>query len=465
MINQNTKKIIILILFFSSLKLIYSQSLIELSKITLENNSDILSAQDLYESVILSSKTINGAYSPQLSFSSSATLSDKFSWNRNLHYLSSSISYVQPLLGGSTISITGETIIKRENISTEFYLSQSSNISISLQQSLLPFWIQGRLKDPAIENILQQKQYYYNQLLNTRKNILINLAQNYIYALIYQNQFLMLQNSIILINEQIDALKQLKKNGASSLSKITELLNSKYTLQKDLISIQSNIENYIQNIKILCNSNLKINQLVYPIISTEDFLHLIQKVTDNNLDLFEKNYHLTLEMFKLNRILDKQTSAPIISISIQPSWTMEQRKKSEITNIWKELRSPSNCSATIGINLSPFISATLKQNKEQYKLNYKSILNSYTSYKIQKKAIQEQYKNLFEQHKKLLEENKRLYNEGTIELRDMKLQYNAGSISLIDYDSMRIRIENCNLNMQICELYVWLYELLLKVNQ
>lgn len=465
MINQNIKKIIILILFFPSLKLIYSQSLIELSKITLENNSDILSAQNLYESVILSSKTINGAYSPQLSFSSSATLSDEFSWNRNLHYLSSSISYVQPLLGGSTISITGETIIKRENISTEFYLSQSSNISISLQQSLLPFWIQGGLKDPTIENVFQQKQYYYNQLLDTRKNILINLAQNYIYALIYQNQFLMLQNSIILINEQIDALKQLKKNGTSSPSKITELLNSKYTLQKDLISIQSNIENYIQNIKILCNSNLKINQLVYPIISTEDFLHLIQKVTDNNLDLFEKNYHLTLEMFKLNRILDKQTSAPIISISIQPSWTMEQRKKSEITNIWKELRSPSNCSATIEINLSPFISATLKQNKEQYKLDYKSILNSYTSYKIQKKAIQEQYKNLFEQHKKLLEENKRLYNEGTIELRDMKLQYNAGSISLIDYDSMKIRIENCNLNMQICELYVWLYELLLKVNQ
>ena len=46
----------------------------------------------------------------------------------------------------------------------------------------------------------------------------------------------------------------------------------------------------------------------------------------------------------------------------------------------------------------------------------------------------------------------------------MEKQYTTGAISKIDYDSIKFRVENCNLNMEINELYVWLYDFLIKIN-
>ena len=62
-----------------------------------------------------------------------------------------------------------------------------------------------------------------------------------------------------------------------------------------------------------------------------------------------------------------------------------------------------------------------------------------------------------------MEEIKKIYENQQIELLDVQEQYESGVISKLDYDSLRIRIENCNLNLQINELYVCLYELLQKV--
>lgn len=130
------------------MKKLYAQTIVELTNIALENNTEIISAYKTYESMMLSSKTMDGAFSPQVSFSSSTKFPGEFSWNTSPDYLSSSVSYIQPLPGGTTISISGETSIKKECINNEYYLSQNPNVSISLQQSLLPFWGQGKLKDP-----------------------------------------------------------------------------------------------------------------------------------------------------------------------------------------------------------------------------------------------------------------------------------------------------------------------------
>ena len=162
--KQKIKKYFIFLLSVLLMKHLYAQTIVELTNIALENNSEIISAQKTYESMMLSSKTMDGAFSPQVSFSSSTKFPDEFSWNTSPDYLSSSVSYIQPLPGGTTISISGETSIKKECINNEYYLSQNPNVSISLQQSLLPFWGQGKLKDPIIENKDLQKQYYYSYL-------------------------------------------------------------------------------------------------------------------------------------------------------------------------------------------------------------------------------------------------------------------------------------------------------------
>ena len=471
MINLYIKKIlkkivIFMILFSSSDMILRAFSLMELAEIALNNNSDILSAINSYQTSILSSKSMDGTFSPQLSFSSSSQISKDYTWNNCPDYLSSSISYVQTLPGGSSISISGGASVNAETIYEELYLNQKPNVSISLQQSLMPFWIQGKSKDPNIENSYQQEQYYYHELLNTKKSTLLNVAQNFVYILIYKKQIQISQNLLKLLDEQIAATKQLKLSGASSQSKITELLNSKWTSQQDLLSVQTNLESTLQNLKILCNHDIDISDIAYHDSFsqfTDEFCNLIQEVTERISDPIEKNFQLQIEMLNNKKIINKQKYAPEISISAQPSWSMGIKKENEWKNAWKEMSEPSNWSFSVGINLSPFISASRKQNIKQYELDYESIRNSYNNYILKKEMSKKQYKKLFELYTKQLEEIKKIYENQQIELLDVQEQYELGVISKLDYDSLRIRIENCNLNLQINELYVCLYELLQKV--
>ena len=471
MINLYIKKIlkkivIFMILFSSSDMILRAFSLMELAEIALNNNSEILSAINSYQTSILSSKSMDGTFSPQLSFSSSSQISKDYTWKNCPDYLSSSISYVQTLPGGSSISISGGASVNAETIYEELYLNQKPNVSISLQQSLMPFWIQGKSKDPNIENFYQQEQYYYHELLNTKKSTLLNVAQNFVYILIYKKQIQISQNLLKLLDEQIAATKQLKLSGASSQSKITELLNSKWTSQQDLLSVQTNLESTLQNLKILCNHDIDISDITYHDSFsqfTDEFCNLIQEVTERISDPIEKNFQLQIEMLNNKKIINKQKYAPEISISAQPSWSMGIKKENEWKNAWKEMSEPSNWSFSVGINLSPFISASRKQNIKHYELDYESIRNSYNNYILKKEMSKKQYKKLFELYTKQLEEIKKIYENQQIELLDVQEQYELGVISKLDYDSLRIQIENCNLNLQINELYVCLYELLQKV--
>ena len=162
-LHQIIKKIgIIIIQLFLPNMILCAHSLIELAEKALENNSDIFSANNSYHTAIISTKTMNGAFSPQLTFSSSTQIPKDYSWKSCPDYLSSSISYTQPLPGGSSISISGGASVNTEILFEELHLSQNPSLSISLQQSLMPNWIQGKFTDPNIENVHQQKQYYYN---------------------------------------------------------------------------------------------------------------------------------------------------------------------------------------------------------------------------------------------------------------------------------------------------------------
>ena len=50
------------------------------------------------------------------------------------------------------------------------------------------------------------------------------------------------------------------------------------------------------------------------------------------------------------------------------------------------------------------------------------------------------------------------------ELKDLESQFSAGAISELDFDSVKVRVENCKLNIEIIEVYVWLYEVLCEIN-
>ncbi len=459
---HNYRKTLFALLYTSTIPL-FSLSLNDLIDLALQKNPDILSAQNGYDSACLSLKTLNGAYAPQVSLSSSASLPDEYKWDAPPDYFSSSITYSQPLPGGTTLGFTGSFSFNSADIPEERHISQNPGLSFSLTQSLFPFWAQGKIKNPAKLSAKQQKEYYYNQLLYTKKTVLQNLVQNYIYASVHKKQIQIHENSIYLLDKQIETSNQLLKTGAVNQARITELQSSKWSYQQDLMSAKSGFMNYIQSLNTVCGTDFEDDSLSFEYKSLpdqDDFTKEILLATDNISDPLEESYKLKMELLKTNHALEKQSSAPALSLSVQPSWPFDPKKQED----WNDSCSPSSWSATIGINLSPLLSASVGIKEQQYELNCQAAENSFNAYIIQKKFVLQQYKTILDNYKAQFEEISNLYKAGSAELKDLESQFSAGGVSELDFDSVKVRVENCRLNMEIIELYVWLYEVLCKIN-
>lgn len=256
--------------------------------------------------------------------------------------------------------------------------------------------------------------------------------------------------------------------GATNQAKITELQSSKWNYQQDLLSVQSIFSGYVQNLKTICGNNFEESYLLNEYInlsSPDDFVTKLIDITDNISDPLEKSYQLKIDVLNTKRILEKQNSATILSISVQPTWNLEQKKQNDWKDAWQDLNSPVSWSTTVNVNLSPLISATVNKSKKHFDLDYESAENSYNAYLIQKNFVFQQYETVLRQYKLQSEKISNLYKTGMNELQDLQAQYKEGAISMLDYDSVKVQIENCKLNMEIIELYIWLYEVLLKINQ
>ena len=463
-----SKKVVIIFVFLLFFSNAYTVTLSDLLESALQNNADIVSAQKTYDNAVLSSKTLNGELAPSVNVSSSATLPDGYNWDKAPDSFSSNISVSQPLFSGTTISAIGLYSYNIATMNEKRYISQSPNISFSLTQSLFPFWLQGKLKDPSILSLRLQKKYYYSQLLYTKKTVLQNLIQNYIYALVYKNEITIYQNSINLLDEQIKAFKQLKDSGNTNQAKILEMENSKWNYQQNLMNAFSNYEGYLQNIKTICGCNFDDSDNYFSFgsesLNEDKIIRLINNSLDNIADPLEETYKLRLEILNANRTLEKQNSAPTLTVSIQPSWTLDVTKSEEWKKSWNNLGSPSSWNTSISINFSPLISGIAKQNKKRFENDYAAVEKSYNSYLAQKKFVHQQYDSLREHYENQLNSVSKLFSEGRKELEDHAQQFSVGAISQLDYESMRISVENCGLSKNCIELYLWLYQTLILMN-
>ena len=281
---NNKKRYLVLILIIYSVY-IYSISLEDVINYTLNNNFEIKTAEKKYQEGIIISKTLNGSYTPEISFSSITEISDEYNWDSIPDMYSSSINYTQPLPGGMTFSLGATYSFNSILMCEERGLSQNPTISISLTQSLFPFWIQKKIKDPIYVSSKQKKELSYYELLYIKKNVLQNLIHSYMYAMTTNNEMIMSQNSIELYERQINALKMLEISGKSTHAKILELENIKWNAQQNLISIKSNYLSYVQKLKSICgleidkmtlefsvNFNTE-NQLIYMLLASGELNH------------------------------------------------------------------------------------------------------------------------------------------------------------------------------------------------
>lgn len=453
------KNIIFLLIFFCSIKS-YSITLEGLIDKTVQNNSDIKNAYKNFEITLISKQTFDGLFSPSIITGFTEKLSSDESKTKNM---STYLLYSQQLPGNFVFSIEGNYEATFQNILNENYLFQIPSLKFNLSQSVLPFWLQGEKKDPRIENYKLQNEYSYYQYLNVKKNTLLNLIQNYIYAFIYKNEIQIHKNSIELSNEQINAINEMKDNGAINFSKVVELENLRWSYQQSLLSSEIDFTSCIKNIKTISGENFDANLLDFFIeANTTD---IILNYLDNVSAPLEMLYQKTLEILKVNRVYEKQNSAPYLNISFTPTWSLNNTKTEQWLEPWESAETFSNWQMSFSIDFSPLFSSVSRKNSQRYSLNYEKTLDEFNSYIEQKKIILQEYLTLLNFYEQQKEELTRLIQKGIVELDDYKKIFEEGKISRIDYLSAEIRIKNQKLSRNMIDLYIYLYKFLIKMNE
>ena len=438
-------------------------SLYDLCYSVLENNSDIKAAEKNYTNAVLSKKGADGYFSPSVSVSSSATLPNEYEFDKSPDSFISSINYTQPLLSGTSVSIFGNYSYSVTENERERFIFQNPQITFKLTQSLFPFWIQGHIKDPYLLTLKEQKEYFYNQLLYAKQKVIQEFIQNYIYAQVEYKKNLMLKNSINLTQKQIDELNVIKKSGGINSSRISELENTKWTYQQDLLSSELSIKSYLQKIKYLTNKDFSesffFEEKTYN-TDYKDFISFITEISDCDFDSYEKSLLIKIEIEKTSAISIQQDSSPSIEFSVQPAWNLEQKKINEWSEAWQSNGSPKSWTVGVTINLSPLFNSFISKRENKQKLELESALNTYNSYTQQKSFVKSQYTNYILEYEKHFSEISKLIDLWEKQLEDMKFELEQGLISKLDYENKAVQLSNMKLSSECIQLYIFLYQVL-----
>lgn len=452
--NKKLSSAIVLLALTVSIKIFPEETELELIwNETAEKNSSVVSAEHSYDSACLSLSTMDGSYSPLVTTSATSILPDGYDWKNSPDYSYATVSVTQPLPGGTSVGVSTSYSMTLAGSDGTRYISQTPNVTFTLSQSLFPFYAQGKIQNPEKLSLKQQKEYYYSQLLYTKKQQLENATQCYILCLIYRRKMEVYESEIEYIKERIYTLEELKKQGGSSSAEIAELENSKWSYEQSLAEVRISFEGYRLSLLETCGGyEVDFNNEELPSLKNEAPLLL----TGNVKDPCGESLLLKKKMVETSRTLQRQNSAPLLSFSLKPEWSMEAVEESEWKSAWGN---DSTCSwtASVSLSLTPLISSAVTKSGSSYKMEKNAADDSYNAYLAQKNSVKNQYKNLMDSFTAQLESAEDLYAQAESVAGDTKKLYESGAVSKLEYDSIVMQLKNRKASYECMRLYLWLY--------
>jgi outer membrane protein TolC len=429
--------------------------------LAISTNGDVLSAQYTYESACLSFTTLDGAYAPSVTTSASSTVPDGYGWGTCPDSVSSSVSVTQPLPGGTSIGVTGTYALSAVAAADTRYVTQVPEVAFTLSQSLYPFYAQGKFHNPERLSLQQKKEYYYNQLLYVKQQKLETVTQYYILSLIYRKKMEIYETSIAYIEEQLDAINELRKSGGANMTKIAELESSRMSNEQDLADVRITYRQYVQYLKEACGMfSGEPEETGLPQNGIASTLALTGGVQDP----CARELLLKIDILKTAAVLAKQSAAPVIALSLEPVWTLETEKASNWQSAWK-YDSDSVCTWTAGVslNMTPLISSLVSRTGESEEIEMRTAQDVYRAYLEQKEAVREQYEQLRESFEEQLSGAEKLCTDADSLGGDMKQQLDTGAVCQLDYDAVHVQVKIRHASLECIRLYVWLYSWLGKM--
>ena len=396
---------------------------------------------------------------PLVSFSASSSFlqfeNTGMDWPQKI---SSSISIRENFAGGLCVYfVPSLAFSKGADEKSGLVYSDAENFDVIVSQSLNPFWLQKKTRDPEKESLDFERKILAAQVDVEIFECMENVASCFIKYRQYCRLLDSLEKTIGLYEELIDAWNELKRLDKASVADVYSVRENLFTYEEDFYEYFVAKKGIESELRILLGMDGNETDLFEKI----DFLGKLPELGEK---IFTKNPELVLwELMKKKNesdyVLEKQNSAPILSLS--GTIPIHEKERDYVTNMIYSAKSKT-WSAGIEIDFSPL----LGKNKVQTKKNFEWAENEYNRRFLQKQKDLKREKDYYEKLVAACEEQL----DAVDEIRKNKAEILAAVEELYKQQGCS-KIELLNAKINSCakenDYYVqldslWLYKWLLQ---
>lgn len=354
--------------------------------------------------------------------------------------------------GGTTISSSLTYEMDRHILNSLEELSvdnsgynQNPVLSVNINQSLLPFYFQGKAKNPAIQSYVNQLRSANNSYLSTVAGVKISVVELFIQLRKLLRNEQMLTNQIKL--QSIICESAFVKLEQGSLTQVDY-----WNYESSLIEYENNLfENKMQLEQIKKELELICGEIDYSLINNE--------LPESNIKLLSKD--MTLESLQIqmdeldnNLILTRQNYAPSLILGGSYSYDLEAQKVQELKQAWSK-NGEKKWTVTIGLQISPKNITQINTSKAIYKNNVNNLEEQKNIYLINKTEQIQNYKKIILYYEQVQNQKEQNVKKQKTYLEAIQDKYKRGLCSDLDLLQAQLIFENTVSDLENIKDALW----------
>jgi len=414
--NKTKKSIVIcLVCFCFCCSLLPAETGLETAWIqALDHNTSIIEERIAAESADINAAGLEGTYTPGISTSYKKT-----------SYLTSQIGagITQKLPGGLSLSLSGSKVFVP---GANPYLE----ITTSARQSLAPFWLLTDKGNPLVNSYRISYELQQTQLNSVQKEIVMEVTQQYIMAIVSLNELMQYENSLAILQEKKDALHSLYLSGNNSYTDVIALQNQIFSTEQDRNSVYQSYVQYVASLEKLAGTSNILTSVLPGVSELLDIFPFSEDFTQTVLVL-------SCSELQNQLVLTKESTAPVV----------------ELTYTWTE----SSWQAGVALDVSNWLTENTGKTGVQLQNKLKSATIVLENYLSEKQITRNQYASILTLYRNQYDMLTQLTSEAERQLNDTQQLLLAGEISELDYKTLQSEVENLRLSEENTRLMIWLY--------
>lgn len=327
---------------------------------------------------------------------------------------------------------------------------QNPEISLSLSQSLLPFWIQWMGGNPVQNIYKNQRTLSLNSYNNIIADVKKSVTEKYIQLRKLYRTIHLLENQIQIQRTLLEVAQQ--KVYVGTLSQI------------ELWNYESNLQNYKNNLNETLFQFEQIKQEISNACGEDEFNNLDAELPSYKIRFLEKD--MTLEFIELQKaelknqlIITKQNYAPSFTIQGSYKYALDAAGMENLVDAW-DGEGVNNWTVTCGISIYPENLSYIKTAKLQYEINKESLELQEAVYIKNKNISKANLQTYIAYYKELLQQAKSDYEQKNIYLDAIKNKRKRGECTELDEKQAELMRENALIEIENLEDVIWYYQFL-----